>query len=50
MRELATAGTAELGVTVSYDMVERLCAYSESVASYPCAIKEVRHLSFPSDT
>ena len=42
MEELAAAGTAELGVAVDVNITERLCAYSESVASYPCAVKEVR--------
>jgi hypothetical protein len=41
--ELAAAGAAELGTTLDAGLVERLCAYSRSVAHFPTAIKEVCH-------
>ena len=43
MIELGQAGSEALGVPVSERMVDRLAAYSRAVASYPCAIKEVRY-------
>lgn len=38
--ELASAGEKELGVTLDDGLVDRLCAYGESVASFPTALKE----------
>lgn len=38
--ELASAGEQELGITLDGDLVDRLCAYGESVASFPTALKE----------
>ena len=39
--ELASAGEAELGVQLGDGVLERLLAYSRSVASFPTAVKEV---------
>ncbi len=41
VKELAAGGSAVLGVKLDENLVERLCAYSRSVASFPTAIKEV---------
>eukprot|EP00884_Botryococcus_braunii_P009881 jgi/Botrbrau1/18895/Bobra.177_2s0053.1 len=40
IEELAKAGEAELGIKLDDQVVERLCAYARSVASFPTAIKE----------
>ena len=40
--ELASAGEAELKVQLDEGVIERLLAYSRSVASFPTAVKEVR--------
>ena len=42
--ELASAGEAELGVQLDDGVLERLLAYSRSVASFPTAVKEVSQL------
>lgn len=42
MNELGDAGSKVLNVHVSENMVERLGAYSRAVASFPCAVKEVK--------
>ena len=42
--ELASAGEAELGVQLDGGVLERLLAYSRSVASFPTAVKEVSWL------
>ncbi|GMH35827.1 hypothetical protein BSKO_03695 [Bryopsis sp. KO-2023] len=38
--ELAAAGSANLGITLEDNVVERLCSYSMSVAHFPTALKE----------
>lgn len=38
--ELAAAGAAELGITLDAGVVDRLNAYSRSVAHFPTAVKE----------
>jgi hypothetical protein len=38
--ELAAAGEKELGVKLDDGLVDRLCAYAESVAHFPTALKE----------
>lgn len=39
--ELAASGEAELKVQLDEGVMERLLAYSRSVASFPTAVKEV---------
>lgn len=39
--ELAASGQAELGIQLDEGTVERLLAYSRSVADFPTAVKEV---------
>lgn len=39
--ELAAAGSAQLGISLEAGFVERLCSYSDSVAHFPTAVKEV---------
>ena len=39
--ELAASGQAELGIQLDEGTVERLLAYSPSVADFPTAVKEV---------
>lgn len=41
IQELAAAGENELKVKLDDGVVERLCAYSRSVASFPTAVKEL---------
>ena len=38
--ELAVAGEKELGVKLDEGLVDRLCAYADSVAHFPTALKE----------
>lgn len=38
--QLAMGGAAELGAKLAPGTVERLCAYSQSVAHFPTAVKE----------
>eukprot|EP00892_Ulva_mutabilis_P007241 jgi/Ulvmu1/488/UM001_0496.1 len=38
--ELAAAGEQELGIKLDDGLVDRLCAYGESVAGFPTALKE----------
>jgi hypothetical protein len=38
--ELAAAGEKELGVKLNAGLVDRLCAYADSVAHFPTALKE----------
>lgn len=38
--ELASAGETEMGIKLGGGLVDRLCAYGESVASFPTALKE----------
>ena len=40
IRELSAAGERELGIRLDSGVVERLCAYSRSVADFPTAVKE----------
>lgn len=40
IRELSAAGESELGIHLDSGVVERLCAYSRSVADFPTAVKE----------
>lgn len=42
IEELAKAGGSELGLSLADGFVERLHAYSRSVAHFPTAIKEFR--------
>ena len=41
--ELASSGEAELKVKLDDGVMERLLAYSRSVASFPTAVKEASH-------
>ena len=41
INELAGSGQAELGIQLDEGTVERLLAYSRSVADFPTAVKEV---------
>ncbi len=43
--ELAASGQAELKVQLDDGVMERLLAYSRSVASFPTAVKEARNVS-----
>ena len=43
--ELAASGEAELKVQLDEGVMERLLAYSRSVASFPTAVKEVSALT-----
>jgi hypothetical protein len=40
IEELAAAGEAELCVKLDSGLVDRLCAYADSVAHFPTALKE----------
>ena len=44
--ELAGSGEAELKVQLDEGVLERLLAYSRSVASFPTAVKEASHIWF----
>ena len=46
IRELAGSGEAELKVQLDEGVLERLLAYSRSVASFPTAVKEASHICF----
>lgn len=43
--ELVEGGARELDIAVASGAVERLLAYSRTVAHYPTAVKEVRKVS-----
>ncbi len=43
--ELAGSGEAELKVQLDEGVLERLLAYSRSVASFPTAVKEASHMA-----
>ena len=38
--ELAAAGEKKLGIKLDDGLVDRLCAYADSVAHFPTALKE----------
>ena len=42
MTELAEAGAEKLGIEAKGGYLERLCAYSRSVAHFPTAVKELQ--------
>ena len=46
IRELAGSGEAELKVQLDEGVLERLLAYSRSVASFSTAVKEASHIWF----
>lgn len=48
--ELASAGEAELRVQLDDGVLERLLAYSRSVASFPTAVKEASQLHVTNST